>query len=108
MHIDKESTLNRLLAAVEDLGAGELDLLQEAMKRRCGALKQSTVLERRDYRHGVLQLESRAYKRKDGEQTERGPYWYFHYRDDGRQHTLYVGKTDYPEDVVGEKLGKEH
>jgi hypothetical protein len=55
-----------------------------------------------------LQLESRAYRRKkDGELTERGPYWYFHYREGGKQRTLYVGKTDNPEAVVDEKLGKE-
>jgi hypothetical protein len=86
----------------------ELDRLQAAIDHRRGALqkKQSTVLERRDYRNGVLQLESRAYKRKkDGELTERGPYWYFHYREGGQQRTLYLGKTDNPEAVVDEKLG---
>jgi hypothetical protein len=55
-----------------------------------------------------LQLEGRAYRRrKDGEVTERGPYWYFHYREGGRQRTLYIGKTDNPEAKVDEKLGKE-
>jgi len=55
-----------------------------------------------------LQLEGRAYRRKkDGESTERGPYWYFHYREGGKQRTLYLGKTDNPEAVVNEKLGKE-
>jgi hypothetical protein len=39
--------------------------------------------------------------------TERGPYWYFHYRDGGRQRTLYLGKTDNPEAKVDEKPGKE-
>jgi hypothetical protein len=64
-------------------------------------LKQSTVLERRDFRNGVLQLESRAYRRKkDGGLTKRGPYWYFHYREGGKQRTLYVGKTDDPEAKV--------
>ena len=106
MHINQDG-LDSLIAAVERLDAGELDRLQEAMDRRRGEQKQSTVLERRDYRNGVLQLEGRAYKRKDGELTERGPYWYFHYREGGKQRTLYVGKTDNPEVVVAEKLGKE-
>jgi hypothetical protein len=57
----------------------ELDRLQAAIDRRRGALKQenkqSLVLERREYRNGVLQLEGRAYRRtKDGQLTERGPY----------------------------------
>ena len=67
----------------------------------------STVVERRDYQNGVLQLEKRAYRRKDGKLTQRGPYWYFHFREEGRQRTLYIGKTDNPETVVGEKLGEE-
>jgi len=46
-------------------------------------------------------------KNKDGKLTERGPYWYFHYREGGKQRTLYVGKTEDPEAVVDEKLGKE-
>ena len=80
----------------------ELDQLQAAIDRRRGRLKQSTVLERREHRHGLLQLETRTYKRKDGELTKRGPYWYFHYREGGKQRTLYVGKTDTPEARVNE------
>jgi hypothetical protein len=85
----------------------ELDRLQAAIDRRRGFLKkkekQSTVLERREHRNGLLQLEGRAYQRKkDGELTQRGPYWYFHYREGGKQRTLYVGKTDNPEAKVDE------
>jgi hypothetical protein len=85
----------------------ELDRLQAALDRRRDELKteskQSTVKERREYRNGVLQLEGRAYRRKkDGELTERGPYWYFHYREGGKQRTLYLGKTDNPEAKVDE------
>jgi hypothetical protein len=65
------------------------------------------VMERRNYGSGILQLERRAYKRKDGELTERGPYWYFHYRQGGKQRTLYLGKTDNPEAMVNQKLGEE-
>jgi hypothetical protein len=81
----------------------ELERLQEAIDHRRGEpkKKQSTVLERREHRNGVLQLEGRAYRRKkDGELTERGPYWYFHYREGGKQRTLYIGKPDNPEAVV--------
>jgi hypothetical protein len=99
-----------IIASIEAMSSSELDRLQEAIDRRRGApmKRQSTVLERRDYRNGILQLEGRAYQRKkDGELTQRGPYWYFHYREEGRQRTLYIGKTDNPEAVVDEKLGKE-
>ena len=110
MHIQKSDELNSLIAAVEYLNAEELDRVQAAIDRRRSVLKpESTVLERRGYRHGVLQLEGRAYRRKkDGELTGRGPYWYFHFREGGKQKTLYVGKTDTPEAVVDENLGKEH
>ena len=61
----------------------------------------STVEARRNYLNGVLQLERRSYKRKkDGVLTSRGPYWYFHYREGGKQHTRYIGKTDDPESKV--------
>ena len=108
MHINNKDEVDRLISAVERLDAGELRRLQEAVDRRRGALKQSTVLERRDYRNGVLQLEGRAYRRKkDGQLTERGPYWYFHYREGGKQRTLYVGKTDNPEAKVNEIMEGE-
>jgi hypothetical protein len=93
------------IASIETLDPRKLNRLQEAIDRRRGALKkkQSTVLERRNHRNGLLQLEGRAYRRKrDGELTERGPYWYFHYREGGRQRTLYVGRTDNPEAKVDE------
>ena len=107
MHIERDH-LDSLLASIEQMEAEELNRLQRAIDRRRQRIKTSTVLERRDYRHGVLQLEGRAYQRKkDGELTQRGPYWYFHYREGGRQRTLYVGKTDNPEATVDEKLGKE-
>jgi len=109
MHINRQS-IDDIVASIVEMDEQELDRLQAAIGRRRGTLtkKQSPVLERHDYRNGVLQLEGRAYRRKkDDELTERGPYWYFHYREGGRQRTLYVGKTDNPEAVVDEKLGKE-
>ena len=68
----------------------------------------STVVERRDYQNGVLQLERRAYRRKkDGQLTQRGPYWYYHFREGGRQKTMYLGQTDNPEAKVEEMMTKE-
>ena len=112
MHTINNQSLDSLIASVSNMDDSELDKLQAAIDRRRGALKkkkkQSTVIERREHRNGLLQLEGRAYRRKkDGELTERGPYWYFHYREGGKQRTLYVGETDNPEVVVDEKLGKE-
>jgi hypothetical protein len=109
MHNNKRST-DTLIGSIAEMDEQELDRLQGAIDRRRGFLtkKQSTVLERREYRNGLLQLEGRTYRRKkDGDAVERGPYWYFHYREGGKQRTLYVGKTDNPEAVVDEKLGKE-
>ncbi len=104
MHTHKKnsSDLTVVIHSIETMDDWELAEVQAAINRRRGALKQSTVVERRDYRHGVLQLEGRAYRRKDGGQTRRGPYWYFHYREGGKQRTLYVGKTDTPEVRVNE------
>ncbi len=109
MHINKPST-DAIVVSIAEMDERELDRIQAAIDRRRGSLrkKQSTVLERRDYRNGVLQLEGRAYKRKkDNELTKRGPYWYFHYREGGRQHTLYLGKTDNPEAKVDEVMEEE-
>ena len=104
MHNDS-SNVDSILNSIAELDERELDQLQASIDRHRSSLKkkQSTVLERREYRNGLLQLEGRAYRRKkDGEQTERGPYWYFHYREGGRQRTLYIGKTDNPEAKVDE------
>jgi hypothetical protein len=108
MHINNRNSVDSLIATIAQMDERELDQLQAALDRRRGTLKkgekkQSTVMERREHRNGVLQLEGRAYRRKkDGELTERGPYWYFHYREGGKQRTLYLGKTDNPEAKVDE------
>jgi hypothetical protein len=109
MHINRRSVVG-IIDSIAELDEQELARLQAAIDCRRSSLKtkQSTVVERREYRNGVLQLEGRAYRRKkDGELTERGPYWYFHYRDGGRQRTLYVGKTGNPEAKVNEIVGGE-
>jgi hypothetical protein len=106
MHINIET----IVSQVEQMNAEELDRIQEAIDRRrrqLGDESVSNVVERRNYGNGILQLESRAYRRKDGGLTERGPYWYFHYRQGGTQRTLYIGKTDDPETEVDEKLGEQ-
>jgi hypothetical protein len=110
MHNNAEYNIDRVVAAISHMDKQELDRLQDTLDHRRGELenKQSPVLERREYRNGLLQLEGRAYRRKkDGRLVERGPYWYFHYREGGRQRTLYVGKTDNPEAKVNEIMEGE-
>ncbi len=102
-----KSSIDTFIDSVAEMDNRELDRLQAAIDHRRGTFKeekkQSTVAERRAHRNGVLQLEGRAYRRKkDCELTERGPYWYFHYREGGKQRTLYLGKTDNPEAKVDE------
>src|SRR5215208_2177671 len=101
MHINMQA----ILCQVERMNPEQLNQLQESILRRRHQLGHkpvkplSTVVERREYGNGILQLETRAYRRKDGGLTERGPYWYFHYRQGGKQHTLYIGKADDPETI---------
>src|SRR3712207_606946 len=93
-----------IISSIERMDADELDRIQEAVDRsrqQLGDGPVSTVEKRRSYRNGILQLERRAYKRKkDGGLTERGPYWYFHFREGGKQRTKYLGQTDNPEEKV--------
>jgi hypothetical protein len=114
MHISNGNSVGNLLATIAEMDQRELDRLQAAIDQRRGTLKtkekkkQSTVIERREHRNGTLQLEGRAYQRKkDGKLKQRGPYWYFHYREGGRQRTLYLGKTDNPEAKVDEIMEGE-
>jgi hypothetical protein len=98
--------IDPITSLIEQMDAEQLDQLRDAIDRRrqqIGGGPLSTVVERRDYQNGILQLEKRAYRRKkDGKLTTRGPYWYFHYREGGRQKTMYLGKTDNPEAKVEE------
>ena len=110
MHNKSKYSVEGIVAVIAQMDQQQLDRLQEALDQRRGVLKkkQSTVLERREYRNGLLQLEGRTYQRKkDGKLIERGPYWYFHYREGGRQRTLYVGKTGNPEAKVDEIMEGE-
>jgi hypothetical protein len=109
MHISNHAA-HSIIDHIGELDERELDRLQAAIDRRRGELKKklSTVIERREHRNGVLQLEGRAYRsKKDGRLTKRGPYWYFHYREGGKQRTLYIGKTDNPEAKVNEIMEGE-
>ena len=91
-------TAATLIESLDAMDDEELDRLQAAIDRRRRELARnevppaagasSTVVERRAYGSGVLQLEKRG---------ESGPYWYFHHRKDGKQKTVYLGKTDAPE-----------
>jgi len=95
---DTIMTSDMVIERINTMDAGELDRLQVAIDRRRGELdgeevaptagSSSAVIERRAYGSGVLQLEMRG---------ESGPYWYFHHRKDGKQKTVYIGKTDAPE-----------
>ena len=96
------SLVAAIIAAISALSGPELERVREAVERRRQTLAQSTVVEQRSLGSGILQLEYRT-NPKTG--TKRGPYWYFHYREGGRQHTLYVGKTEDPERVLAKKLG---
>jgi hypothetical protein len=93
--------LTAILDAISKMSGPELEQVKEAVEHRRKTLARSTLVERRSFGNGILQLEYRT-NPKTG--TTRGPYWYFHYREGGRQHTLYVGKTDDPEELLIEKL----
>ena len=101
--------IQSMIKSIERMSVEELNRIQEAIARRrrqIGSGPVSTVEERRDYRNGILQLEKRAYRRKDGGLTQRGPYWYFHFREGGKQRTKYLGQTDDPESKVDEIMTK--
>jgi hypothetical protein len=105
MHINVDA----IISLIQQANADQLHQLQQAIDRRrqqIGDRPLSSVVERRDYANGVLQLEKRAYRRKDGGLTERGPYWYFHFREGGRQRTKYLGQTYNPEAKVDEIMPK--
>ena len=93
--------LDSIVEAISAMSGPELKCVREAVDSRRERLAQSTVVERRSYGSGVLQLEYRA---NPNTGTTRGPYWYFHYREGGRQRTVYVGKTDDPEGTLAKKL----
>jgi hypothetical protein len=89
-----------IVAAISHLSGPELESVRKAVERRRQHLiKQSSIIERRNHGRGILQLEYRT-NPKTG--TRRGPYWYFYWREEGWQRSLYVGKTVDPEAVLEE------
>jgi hypothetical protein len=99
--------LHEILEAISKLSGPELDRVRQAADRRSSSarLKQSTVAERRNHASGILQLECRV-NPKTG--TQRGPYWYFHWREGGQQRSLYLGKTEDPEEALATKLAERN
>ena len=93
-------TVTDILATIANMNTDDLDRLQEAIERRRQRVSASSVVERRSHLDGILQLEYRA-NPKTG--TQRGPYWYFKWRENGRQRTMYLGATDDPEGKLAER-----
>ncbi len=63
----------------------------------------SSVEQRINYRSGWLQSEYR-YTDKG---TRRGPYWYFKFVKEGKNHSLYIGGTDNPKSAVDQILASK-
>jgi hypothetical protein len=95
--------IDAILDAIGEITGADLERVRKAVEARREGLAQSNVVERRSHGDGLLQLEYRA-NPKTG--VRRGPYWYFHWRESGKQRTIYVGKTDEPEKVLQEKLAE--
>ena len=86
--------LDEIIASLDHLDPTDLDRLQAAIDSKRQQNSVSSVVERRNHLDGILQFEYRT-NPKTGKQ--RGPYWYFKYRKDGKQKTTYIGATDDPE-----------
>lgn len=89
----------------------ELGIADESLRkpREVPSSSVSRVKESRAHKDGYLQAETRVYKRKDGWESERGPYWYFRYHEGGKQRKLYLGRTDDPEGMLaGKRAMLEH
>jgi hypothetical protein len=92
--------VDEIIEAISNLSGPGLDRVRKAVEHRREQLLQSMVAERRNHGTGILQLEYRA-NPKTG--IQRGPYWYFYWREAGKQRSLYLGKTDDPEGALAEK-----
>lgn len=94
--------LEQMIAGLKDLDRDGLVRLREDLDRRLREFggenpPVSGVLGYRPYADGTQQAEVRRYYRKDGSVKEQRPYWYFRYREGGKQKKLYLGKADDPE-----------
>jgi len=100
--------MDQIIGAVQSMSRAELTEVERAVARRRAQLEgegdaepgSTRVVEYRPYADGMLQAEERAYTRKDGSRTWRGPYWTFTYHSRGRRRRVYIGKTDRPEAVL--------
>jgi hypothetical protein len=104
MHTIDTPDLKGVVKAISHMSTRELDELQAAIDQRRADVRQTAGAERRAYGGGLLQREHHR-NPKTGH-VEPG-YWYFRFREGSEQRILYVGKTDSPETVVDEKLGKD-
>src|SRR5215203_4381392 len=91
----------KIIGTIEELKPieAEVDRRLRDAKKRPGATK-SIILEYRPYQDGHFTKERRVYT-KTG--RPRGPYWYFHFHEGGKQRKLYLGKTDNPEVTLRHK-----
>jgi len=100
--------MDQIVGAVQSMSRAELTKVERAIARRRAQLEgegdtepgSTRVVEYRPYADGMLQAEERAYTRKDGSRSWRGPYWTFTYHSRGRRRRVYIGKTDRPEAVL--------
>ncbi len=105
-HERRELDVEEIIRAIKELEPEELKLIKAEVDQRVRASRkssgqtQSIILEYRPYQDGQFTLEERLYK-KTG--RSRGPYWYFHYHEGGKQRKLYLGKTDNPEAALMHK-----
>ncbi len=93
-------TVDNILDRIADMNAGDLDRLQTTIDGRRQQVNTSSVVERRNHLDGILQLE---YRTNPSTGKQRGPYWYFKHRKDGKQKTVYIGATDNPEGKLNER-----
>ncbi len=103
---EEDLDLEEIIIAIRRLEPEELKLIKAEVDQRIRASRkssgqiQSIILEYRPYQDGEFTLEERVYK-KTG--RTRGPYWYFHFHEGGKQRKLYLGKTDNPEAALEHK-----
>jgi hypothetical protein len=98
----QDAEVLELISRAETLtDAAALRRLIAAAKHRIKELGKQSVVEVREHRSGVLQLE---YREAHGRSGRRGPYWTYRWVEDGRRRSIYLGKTDDPEAALEEKL----
>ena len=98
--------IEEIISAIRELEPEELKPIKAEVDRRLRDARKgpgqtkSVILKYLPYQDGHFTLEERVYK-KTG--RTRGPYWYFHFHEGGRQRKVYLGKTDNPEFALEHK-----